>query len=47
MVIYVWTFGLALLSYIVARFVLDGYPHPYHWSIGVAGGVLGAGIGWL
>ena len=46
-VVYLWTLGLALLSYIIARFVLDAYPHPYHWSIGIAGGLLGVGIGWL
>ena len=46
-VVYLWALGLALLSYIIARFVLDSYPHPYHWSIGIAGGILGVGIGWV
>jgi hypothetical protein len=46
-VVYLWALGLALFSYIIARFVLDGYPHPYHWSIGIAGGILGVGIGWV
>ena len=46
-VVYLWTFGLGLFSYLIARFVLDGYPHPYHWVIGLAGGVLGVGVGWL
>lgn len=46
-VVYFWTFGLALFSYLAARFALDGYPHPYHWLFGLIGGVLGIGIGWL
>ncbi len=46
-VVYFWSFGLGILSYLVARAVLDGQPHPYHWSIGIAGGVLGVGIGWV
>jgi CHASE2 domain-containing sensor protein len=46
-VVYFWIIGLALISYIIARFVLNGYSHPYHWGIGLAGGVLGVGIGWL
>jgi hypothetical protein len=33
-VVYLWTLGLALLSYLIARFVLDAYPHTYHWSTG-------------
>jgi hypothetical protein len=27
--------------------VLDGYPHPYHWGTGIAGGLFGIGIGWI
>jgi len=46
-VVYFWIIGLALFSYVTARLVLDGYPHPYHWLSGLAGGVLGVGIGWL
>ena len=46
-VIYFWMMGLGFLSYLVARIVLDGYPHPYHWLSGLAGGVLGFGVGWL
>ena len=46
-VVYLWIIGLALFSYLIARFVLDGYPHPYHWVIGLAGGVLGVGVGWF
>ena len=46
-VVYFWIIGLALISYLIARFVLDGYPHPYHWSIGIAGGIVGIPPGWL
>ena len=46
-VVYFWIIGLALFSYVTARLVLDGYPHPYHWLSGLAGGVIGVGIGWL
>ena len=46
-VVYFWIIGLALISYLIARFVLDGYPHPYHWSIGIAGGIVGIPLGWL
>ncbi|MGE5139577.1 MAG: hypothetical protein ACM3JD_08960 [Rudaea sp.] len=46
-VVYFWAFGLAILSYVTARIVLDGQPHPYHWLSGLAGGLAGIGIGWL
>ncbi|MBI5839817.1 MAG: hypothetical protein HZB19_06920 [Chloroflexi bacterium] len=46
-VVYFWIVGLAFLSYIIARIVLDAYPHPYHWGTGVAGGLLGVGVGWI
>jgi len=46
-VVYFWIIGLALISYLIARLVLDGYPHPYHWSIGIAGGIVGIPLGWL
>ena len=46
-VVYVWTIGLALMSYVVARVVLYTYPHPYHWGTAIVGGVAGIGIGWL
>ena len=46
-VVYFWIFGLALFSYLVARFALDGYPHPYHWLFGLIGGLLGIPLGWL
>jgi CHASE2 domain-containing sensor protein len=46
-VVYLWAFGLALVSYAVARVVLDGLAHPYHWGGGIAGGLFGIGIGWL
>ncbi len=46
-IVYFWAFGLAILSYVVARIVLDGQPHPYHWLSAIAGAVAGMGIGWL
>ena len=46
-VVYFWAIGLAFLGYIVMRIVLDAYPHPYHWGSGIAGGVLGVGVGWI
>ena len=46
-VIYFWSFGLAILSYAIARMVLDGQPHPYHWISGLIGGVAGIPLGWL
>ncbi len=46
-VVYFWAFGLAILSYAVARIVLDGKPHPYHWLSGLIGGFAGIGAGWL
>ena len=46
-VVFFWAFNLAMVSYVVARIVLNGYPHPYHWLSGLVGGILGIGIGWL
>ena len=46
-VVYFWSFGLAILSYAVARMVLDGQPHPYHWAAGLIGGIAGIPLGWL
>ncbi len=46
-VVYFWIVGLAFVSYIIARIVLDSYPHPYHWLSGLAGGAIGIGVGWL
>lgn len=46
-VVYFWAIGLALVSYVVARVVLNAYPHPYHWGTGIAGALFGIGIGWL
>jgi hypothetical protein len=46
-VVFFWAFGLAIVSYVVARIVLNGYPHPYHWLSGLVGGILGIAIGWL
>jgi hypothetical protein len=41
------SFGLAILSYTVARLVLDGQPHPYHWGVALIGGIVGIPLGWL
>ena len=46
-VIYFWIFGLAILSYLIARVGLNAYPHPYHWLSGLGGGLAGIPIGWL
>ena len=46
-VVYFWSFGLAILSYSVARAVLDGQPHPYHWGAALIGAVTGIPLGWL
>ncbi len=45
LVVWVWTIGLGFLSYFVARFALDGYPHPVHWASGAAGAVIGFLVG--
>jgi hypothetical protein len=45
-VVYIWVFGLALMTYVVARFALDGQPHPYHWLAALLGGIGGIPIGW-
>ena len=44
--VYLWSFALAILSYAVARIVLDGRPHPYHWLAGLLGGLAGIPLGW-
>ena len=46
-VVYLWIFGLAMMSYVVARLLLDGQPHPYHWTAGLVGGLAGLPIGWV
>ena len=46
-VVFFWAFGLAIVSYVVARIVLNAYPHPYHWLSGLIGGIVGIGVGWL
>ena len=47
LVVYVWIFGLGLTGYLVTRIALDAWPHPMHWASGLAGGVIGYGVGWL
>lgn len=46
-VVYFWIVGLGFFSYLISRFVLDSYPHPYHWVSGIAGAMYGVGIGWI
>jgi hypothetical protein len=46
-VVYMWTIGLAVVSYAVTRAVLDGKPHPYHWAAALLGGLVGIPLGWL
>ncbi len=46
-VVYFWGFGLAIVAYAVARAVLDGKSHPYHWAAALLGGLLGIPLGWL
>lgn len=46
-VVYLWMFGLALTGYIVGRFALSTWPHPYHWLTLLIGGAIGIGVGWL
>lgn len=46
-VIYFWIIGLTIGSYVIARLVLDGYPHPYHWLSALVGGAAGLPIGWI
>ena len=47
MVVYVWVFGLGLMSYVVARIALAAFPHPVHWVSGIAGAMIGYFVGWL
>lgn len=47
LVVYVWIFGLAFFGYLAGRIGLYTYPHPIHWLSGLAGGLIGAGVGWL
>ena len=46
-VVYFWAFGLAIASYVAARIILDGKPHPVHWLATVIGGLAGIPVGWL
>jgi CHASE2 domain-containing sensor protein len=46
-VIYIWAFGTGITGYVIARILLDGQPHPWHWASGIAGGLIGVSLGWL
>lgn len=39
--------SLGFLGYLALRVGMDSYPHPIHWLGGLAGALLGCGIGWL
>ncbi len=46
-VVYFAMAGFGFASYLVARIVLDGKPHPLHWISGIAGAAVGYVIGWI
>lgn len=46
-VVFFWIFGLAFSFYVIARFGLATYPHPYHWASMLVGAVVGYPAGWL
>ncbi len=46
-VVYVWIGGLGFTGYAIGRIALDGRPHPLHWASGLAGAIIGCGVGWL
>ena len=47
-VVYLWAIGLGLMGYLaVGEAIFESRPHPIHWLVGVVGGVVGIGIGWL
>lgn len=46
-VVYVWVFGLGVMSYLVARIALGAFPHPVHWISGIVGAAVGYVVGWI
>lgn len=46
-VVYLWTFGLAVLGYMLSYLGVLPIPHTYHWTTGIIGGVLGILAGWI
>jgi hypothetical protein len=46
-VVYFATFGIGILSYMIGRIALDGYPHPIHWTSGLIGAIVGCLVGWF
>ena len=47
-VVYMWAFGLTFISYLIAESGFrTTWPHPIHWLLALAGGILGIGAGWL
>jgi len=48
LVVYMWIAGLGLAGYLfVGELALRSRPHPLHWAVGLLGGAVGAGVGWL
>ena len=47
-VVYMWAIGLAVLGYLIGETVFRvTRPHPFHWLLGLIGGILGISVGWL
>jgi len=46
-VVYVWVFGLGIMSYLIARIALGAFPHPVHWLSGIVGAAVGYVVGWI
>lgn len=47
LVVYVWIIGLGVSGYLIARIGLYSSPHPVHWLSGLAGAIVGIGVGWV
>jgi len=46
-VVYFWILGLGFLGYFIGETAFEFNPHPIHWSVGLAGALIGLPIGWL
>lgn len=45
LIVFIWTFSLGLMGYVVSRFVVT--QHPLHWASLAGGLLLGAAIGYI
>lgn len=45
LIVFIWTFGLGIMGYVVSRFVAT--EHPLHWASLAGGLLLGAAIGYI